>query len=140
MAPDKRDRVLRTISFLWLSQKLTPSKGEFLYAIMAVDNNKDAQPYEVPYPGPGDPLLCPGKYCGWNHQNIKANKGSFFYVIDDLNHKGSFDKRRVAEWEKQVLFAIAMQVGSHCTSWQRLLMCCVRFFLEHIRIRLHLFG
>ena len=104
-----------------------PSKREFLYAIMAVDNNKDAKPYDVSYPGPGTQLQCPGKYCGWNQHNIEENKGSFFYVIDDLNHKGSFDKGGVAEWEKQVLFAIAMQVGFYCTSWQRLLICCVRF-------------
>ena len=87
-----------------------PSKDELLYAIMAMDDNSDAQPYPVNYPGPNDPLECPGKYCGWNHQSIKQNKGSFFYVIDDLNRTGSFDNRRVAEWEKQLLFSIAMQV------------------------------
>ncbi len=78
---------------------------------MAVDDNMHAEPYTVSYPGQGDELKCPEKYCGWNHRHIKDNKGSFFYVIDDLNRKGLFDTRRVDEWEKQLLFAIAMQVS-----------------------------
>ena len=104
------------------SKAYFPSREELLHAVMAVDNHMDAHPYWVSYPDHGNQLECPGKYCGWNGQNIRVNKGSFFYVIDDLNHMGFFDKEPVAEWEKQILFAIAMQVGPHCTS---IALCCV---------------
>ena len=89
-----------------------PSKNDFLYAIDAKDN-MNASPYHVPYPADGVPLTCGpggGKYCGWNHKHIKENKGFFFYVIKELNDKGRFGQRPILDWEKQLLFAIAMQV------------------------------